>query len=244
VTFRQTWSSETTYAVGDAVFYNGSSYISLMAANTDHVPDVSLSDWSLLAQQGAIGTTGPSGPAGVAGPTGATGLTGATGATGSTGSTGFPGPMGIPGNAGATGATGSQGPIGFTGATGLAGATGLTGPTGPPVSFRQTWNSETTYAVGDAVFYNGSSYISLIASNTAQVPNVSPSDWSLLAQQGAIGTTGPSGPAGVAGPTGASGLTGPIGTTGSQGVAGPAGTQGATGPAGLTYSGTYSASTT
>src|SRR5439155_18900145 len=81
---------------------------------------------------------------------------------GSTGSTGSTGPTGL---TGATGPSGATGISGLTGSTGGSGPTGPIGPTGPPVTFQGTWSNLTTYAAGDAVFFNGSSYISLSGGN-------------------------------------------------------------------------------
>src|SRR5216684_2285066 len=142
-TFKGTWSNATTYATGDAVGFNGSSYVSLVNPNLGNQPDTNPSQWALLAQQGitgAIGATGAQGPIG---------LTGATGAAGATG------PQGLIGVTGATGATGPQG------LTGLTGAVGPQGLQGPPATFKGAWSNATTYATGDAVSFNGSSYVSL-----------------------------------------------------------------------------------
>lgn len=181
------------------------------------------------------------------GATGPTGPVGPTGPAGLTGSAGEPGPTGTAGSPGAPGIAGPPGPQGPAGATGAA---------GPPISFQGIWSTATTYATGDAVFFNGSSYISLSAGNLNNPPtNGVP--WALFAQQGAIGVTGPTGatgatgeigavgptgavgPAGATGPTGSTGPvssvpgpTGPTGLTGSNGTAGPAGPTGATGPTG------------
>jgi hypothetical protein len=127
--FQGTWLIGVTYATGDAVFFNGSSYISLSGGNTGNTPPAA--PWALLAQQGATGGVGPKG------------------STGSTGST---------------------------------------GPAGPPVVFQGTWLIGVTYATGDAVFFNGSSYISLSGGNTGNTPPAAP--WALLAQQGATGPAG------------------------------------------------------
>lgn len=102
------WDSGTTYRVGDAVSYEGSSWVSLVANNTSHLP-TDTAFWALLAQKGEIGATGAPG---------ATGLTGATGAAGATGATGS---IGLTGAAGVTGATGLTGATGVTGATGESG---------------------------------------------------------------------------------------------------------------------------
>jgi Collagen triple helix repeat (20 copies) len=206
VSFRNAWSGSATYAIGDAVSENGSSYIALVGnTGIDPATDVSGSggNWAVLAAQGAAG---------------ATGLPGAQGSTGATGATG---PQGI------TGATGAAGAAGATGSTGATGTTGAAGTTGPPVSFRNAWSGSATYAFGDAVSENGSSYIAL-AANTGIDPatDVSGSGghWAVLAAEGATG---------AAGSPGVQGATGAAGATGSQGIQGPAGSTGATGAQGI-----------
>ncbi|MGP8225809.1 MAG: hypothetical protein ACLQGT_06600 [Terracidiphilus sp.] len=132
------------------------------------------------------------------------------------------GPVGPIGPAGVQGPAGPQGAIGLTGATGPIGATGPQGPAGPqgpPVSFRGSWNSTASYAVGDSVSENGSSYIAL-AANSAVDPAADVAglgtNWAVLAAQGATGAQG------LVGPQGALGLTGATGATGQQGPAGGA----------------------
>jgi hypothetical protein len=127
-----------------------------------------------------------------------------------------------PGAVGSPGPQGSQGVAGLQGTTGAQGAIGTAGVQGPPVSFRGVWLAPSTYAVGDAVFYNGSAYIATAAVN-GNPPGVSPA-WSLLVQQGSAGNAGPQG---IAGSQGVAGATG------------SAGAQGLTGAAGLTWRGTY-----
>jgi hypothetical protein len=115
VNWKSAWSSGVTYTTGDAVSFNGSSFISLIQGNTGNPPDTSPTSWDLMAEKGAAGAAGTTGPAGTAGPTGATGPAGPMGATGATGP------------AGPTGATGATGPIGPAGATGAPGANGTSG---------------------------------------------------------------------------------------------------------------------
>jgi collagen type VII alpha len=164
----------------------------------------------------STGTLGPTGPIGPTGPAGTPGLTGPTG------------PTGLPGTPGLTGATGA------TGVTGSTGPTGAIGPTG--ILWRSAWDVGTTYAINDAVSFGGSSYIALAAS-TGQQPDLSPTFWSLVAQKGDIGATGPTGSTGIdgaTGPTGATGVAGATGATGSTGLTGATGIAGATGPTGAT----------
>jgi Collagen triple helix repeat (20 copies) len=175
--------SSTNYALHDAVSFNGSTYVSLVAGNVGNTPSLSSGQWAVLAAQG------------VAGP---------------------------------AGAAGSSGPAG---ATGPAGADGAVGPQGPPVSFLGGWLEGTSYPVGSAVSFGGSSYIALVA-NSGRQPDVSPTFWGVLAQAGAQGPMGATGATGLQGPTGFPGPQGPAGSTGATGSAGPAGLTGAVGPAG------------
>jgi hypothetical protein len=163
-----------------------------------------------------IGAVGPPGPAGP------------TGATGTAGPTGPHGPAGATGPAGPTGPHGPAGPAGATGATGPAGPQGLT--------WQGAWSNSATYNLNDAVGYNGSSYISLVANNANHEPDTTPAAWSLVASAGAPGAAGPAGATGASGATGATGPAGPGGPQGPQGVPG---STGATGPQGLAWQGAW-----
>jgi hypothetical protein len=103
--------------------------------------------------------------------------------------------------------------------------------------FAGPFASATSYGVGDVVSYGGSSYISMVAGNHGQTPDVSPSAWMLLAAQGAAGAAGPTGAAGA---PGAQGLQGSQGAPGEQGPAGPTGAAGA---AGIDFRGAWAAAT-
>ena len=81
-----------------------------------------------------------------------------------------------------------------------------------------------TYAEGDVVYYQGSSYVRIFAGIDdvdSPTPDVSP-NWGLLTSKGAQGEVGPAGP------------------DGAQGPPGPQGNPGAIGPAGLNWRGTWS----
>jgi Collagen triple helix repeat (20 copies) len=213
VTYKGGWLVGTGYALGDVVGYGGGSYVALVG-NTGREPDVSPVYWAVLAQAGAAGPAGATGPQGLQGPCGLPGPAGATGATGATG---------VQGPAGAAGATGPAGPQGPAGPTGVAGPAGLV--------YRGGYSSGVGYGVGDAVTYQGGSYISLAAGNAGNTPGLSPAWWEVLAQSGAVGATGP------AGDTGAQGPAGPAGPVGAAGAAG------ATGRAGVVWRGVWDAGT-
>jgi hypothetical protein len=135
----------------------------------------------------------------------------------------FEGPIGPQGPAGDTGATGAPGipgppgPAGQTGPPGAPGSTGSQGASGPPIAFHGIWSNATVYTTGDAVFFNGSSYVSLSGPNIGNTPS-SGVPWALLAQQGATGATGANGTNGT---NGTNGAPGPQGNTGATGAAGP-----------------------
>ena len=151
ITWQGTWSNTATYALTDAVQFNGTSYVSIQASNLNHPPEISPTFWSILAEMGIAGPVGPRGPIGL---TGSAGATGATGPTGTTGPAGPQGPIGLTGSAGATGATGPAGttgptgPQGSIGLTGAVGATGAIGPAGPQgITWQGTWSNGATYAL-------------------------------------------------------------------------------------------------
>ena len=173
-----------------------------------------------IALAGAAGPVGPQGPQGTAGATGPTGPTGATGPQGATGSAGAQGPQGIPG---LTGSTGAQGPQGSQGTAGMG------------FNWRGAFDCSASYSAGDAISYQGSSWITNTPIGGCVQPPFSP--WDLLAQQGGAGptgATGPSGPIGLTGATGATGAQGPQGVPGAQGATGPQGGIGPVGPTGPT----------
>jgi hypothetical protein len=60
---RGSFSSATTYNVGDEVSYSGSSYVLYAAATAGTLP-TDTTKWSVLASKGDTGATGPTGPAG------------------------------------------------------------------------------------------------------------------------------------------------------------------------------------
>jgi hypothetical protein len=221
------WNNTAVYAQGDLVTYNNLIYIGLRA-NQNAQPDTHPQDWAVYSSvgiQGPAGATGPMGPSGPQGPQGVPGPQGPVGADGATGATG---------PAGAAGPTGNTGPQGLTGATGATGPTGPTGPQGvpgPSVVWRGNWSSAATYNANDGVSYNGSSYVA-IATNVNHPPDTHPTEWQLIAQQGAVGPTGPQGVIGPAGPTGSQGPTGATGSQGPAGATGPPGPTRVSGDAG------------
>ncbi|MHC1730016.1 MAG: hypothetical protein AB9866_29135 [Syntrophobacteraceae bacterium] len=111
------------------------------------------------------------------------------------------------------------------------------------MTFKGDWNSSKTYAAHDVVFYNGSSWFSLVGSNKGNVPDAAAGKWTMLAQKGDRGVQGPQGIPGAAGAVGAVGPEGPRGSrgaTGATGAQGPEGTQGAS----INWRGEWSAQNT
>jgi hypothetical protein len=89
------------------------------------------------------------------------------------------------------------------------------GPQGPPgLNWRGTFNDSATYAAGDAVAYEGSSYLATNTINGTEPFPASPF-WQLLAL---AGDTGPAGPPGATGNTGPQGPPGPAGTVANDSI--------------------------
>ena len=135
ITWRGAWASTETYAAGDGINFQGSSYISLQKDNTANQPDVSPAHWDLIAQKGDTGGNGAAGPQGSQGPEGPTGPQGPAGAQGPAGPAGPQGPQGLPGPQGPAGAQGPAGPAGPQGPQGLPGPQGPAGANGTSGSF-------------------------------------------------------------------------------------------------------------
>jgi hypothetical protein len=220
----------TGYITGDAVSYNGGSYVTIAEPNSGNTPGAT-PQWTPLALPGATGATGAPGVNGTNGSNGSS----ATIAIGTV-TTAAAGSPAIVQNVGTT----SAATLNFTIPQGAAGATGPAG-----LHYAGTWLLGTGYSLNDAVYRNGSSYISLHNTNLADpvvaVAN-STGDWALLASQGAAG------PATVTLGTVTGGTTAAITNSGTQNAAVlnftlPRGDTGATGPAGLTFLGAWSSTT-
>ena len=209
--YQGTYASGTNYALGDVVLFQGASYASLLNGNHGNTPSLSPGQWGVLTAQGPAGATGAQGPQGVAGPQGLPGSVGPNGPPGPQGAQGIPGQAGAQGLTGATGAQGLQGPMGPQGPAGPVGMT-----------FRGAYSSAVNYGLADGVVFNGSGYVSLVAGNHGNSPDVSPAQWGLFA----TGTAGPQGPVGPAGLQGVQGPAGPQGVAGAQGATGATGPQG------------------
>ncbi|HEY3289933.1 MAG TPA: hypothetical protein VGK87_07395, partial [Anaerolineae bacterium] len=112
------------------------------------------------------------------------------------GATGATGPAGSPG--GVTGATGPAGPAGATGPIGSSGVTGATGPAG--MVWKGAWSGLATYVLNDTVSSGGNTYICILGHINQTPPNGT--YWSLMAQIGNNGATGPIGATGATGTIG------------------------------------------
>jgi hypothetical protein len=183
---------------------------------------------------GSVGPAGPIGPQGPVGPQGPAGATGLNGVAGPIGTTGAQGPIGF---TGPIGPSGLQGLIGQTGPKGPQGSPGEPGPIGPSgLIWKGVWSATGTYSKDDVVGYNGASWFCiLLVTNSNSTPDTNPTNWALLASQGAVGPQGSiglTGPAGSIGPQGPSGIAGAIGIMGPHGLPGNDGATGAVGPQG------------
>ncbi len=223
-----TYSSVTSYGVGDVVGYAGSGYVSLVAGNHGQTPDQSPAFWALLVAQGVAGDPGPAGatgPAGAAGLNGANGATGPIGPAGPQGGQGLQGPAGVQGLQGPAGPKGDKGDTGAAGPAGAAGAQGIAGPAGPAGAAGSPGVAGPQGLAGAAgatgaqgaigmnfrgnwlsgVNYAVNDAVTFAgstylagAANQNAEPDASPQQWSVLAQAGGAGPTGPAGSTGQA----------------------------------------------
>jgi hypothetical protein len=95
--------------------------------------------------------------------------------------------------------------VGSEGPQGVQGPAGPPGPVGPAgLEWRGAWDTNSSYAVDDAVGFNGSSWfcISAVTGTGNSNPEVATTKWALLASQGAVGPQGAQGATGPQGPAG------------------------------------------
>jgi hypothetical protein len=215
IVWKGAWSPSTTYKLKEAVFYEGSSYISIRESpeNKGKTPSTEPSYWELVAKEGKQGK-GETGEKGVTGEKGATGPEGKEGIVwkgGWSASTTYKLKEAVfyegssyisiresPENKGKTPST-EPSYWELVAKEGKQGAAGVEGREG--IVWKGTWSASTTYKLKEAVFYEGSSYISIRESpeNKGKTPSTEPSYWELVAKegkQGVKGETGEKGPAG------------------------------------------------
>lgn len=98
--------------------------------------------------------------------------------------------------------------VGSEGPQGVQGPAGPPGPVGPAgLEWQGAWDTDSSYAVNDAVGFNGASWfcISEVTGTGNSNPEVDITSWALLAAQGAQGPQGVQGPTGPQGPQGEDG---------------------------------------
>ena len=120
------------------------------------------------------------------------------------------------------------------------------------MNFRNAWASAAVYGVNDAVTFDGSTYLALVANANAE-PDTSPQAWTVVAQAGGLGPTGASGAAATVTvgtvTTLAPGLAATITNSGTSNAAvlnfgipqGATGAAGSSGSGSSTASGTFAA---
>ena len=228
LSYQGSYGAGNNYSAGAVVTYQGSSYVSLVAANHGNTPPLSTGQWGLLAQA-QPGATGPAGPSGVPGTAGIQGITGPAGPQGPGGAAGIAGPRGLPGlvyqgtySATTNYASGDVVVWGGASYVSLLNANHGSTPDGSPAA----WGPLTQQGPSGPQGLQG-----VVGAAGPQGPPGS---------VGPPGERGPQGEQGIPGQAGAQGLTG---AGGPQGLSGPAGPQGGPGPAGLRWMGPYDAIT-
>ena len=177
------WNSTTNYSIYDAVSYNGSSYICILANTGQALTNTAY--WNLLAEAGNTGNTGATGSTGPQGLVWIGNWSNTITYIINNNAVYYKGSsyICIKGNQNII--PGSDNGI-YWNILATGGSNGMI--------WCGIWTSTTQYIPTDVVYYNGSSYISN-TTNTNIQPGTT-NDWSLVAEQGA---TGPAGPAGSSG---------------------------------------------
>lgn len=182
IVWKGAYDDNTTYSVGNAVSYLGSSFL-CVNTTIGHLPSVGGSlYWNLLAQKGADGATG------------ADGAIGATGASivwkGAYSPSAFYDFLDAVSYNGSSyickWLVGSHGNLPTdTGYWDLMASKGADGSSssGSSFSWKGQFSPSDTYAVSDAVSYEGTSYIA-IAASTNKIPSSTTGYWEVLALKG------------------------------------------------------------
>lgn len=114
------------------------------------------------------------------------------------------------------------------GATGAAGPQGAQGPKGISMRIKGAWAASTAYVNDtnyiDIVTKDGNTYA--CATSHTSASTFETAKWTMIAQKGATGATGPQGAKGATGAAGPQGPAGPTGANGATGPQGPAGKDG------------------
>jgi hypothetical protein len=209
LTWRGPWSAVAAYELGDAVVYQGSTWLAVAPSVNvapPTLPTESNASWHLMAKLGSTGPAGATGPAGPAGPQGNVGPAGPQGNVG---------PQGPQGNIGPQGPQGNIGPAGPQGDIGPQGQEGDVGPQGPAGTPGEVWFSGSGAPAGGTGIV-GDWYVNL--DNGDVYEKTGAAAWTL---RGNI--RGPQGIQGIQGDPGPAGADGAPGADGTDGVGVPAG---------------------
>jgi hypothetical protein len=149
-------------------------------------------DAGTVGEQGERGDVGPpglDGRDGIDGQNGERGPEGLAGRQGDTGPMGPPGERGEPGPPGERGERGLQGFRGIPGEPGQRGEQGAKGDKGDPgIRWAGDFQHSTVYRAGDAVAFEGSSYVAKF--ETREIPSKTSREWDTLARKGDDGSGG------------------------------------------------------
>lgn len=175
--FRGAYSGATAYAINDVVSFGGSSFISLTGSTgTSPVAGTSTAAWGLMSLAGTNG----SGFVYRGVYSGATAY--AVNDVVYSGGSSY---------VNLIASTGTAPTAGVSSATwGLVALQGTAGTAGAGLVYRDAYNAGTTYAINDAVYFSGSTYVNLVGSTgVAPTAGASSATWGLLALAGANSTS-------------------------------------------------------
>lgn len=180
--WRGEWSNAEFYFTNDAVYYSGSSFRARQTAN-GIPPSIHSPSWEIVARGGSNGQDGQKGDSGLAFtwkgtwnssttyiPNEAVFYNGSSWACVSVNINSAPS-LSNP-NWTIVSSKGDKGDKGETGQGGLA------------FTWKDEWNSSTTYNQWDAVFFEGSSYGLTSGTSLNEIPDIPSSPWVLIAQRG------------------------------------------------------------
>ncbi|MBX9937662.1 MAG: hypothetical protein K2Y32_00330 [Candidatus Obscuribacterales bacterium] len=166
--WRGTWSASRNYVIGDAVYYNGSSYLAL-AANINSAPPSA--NWATLALRGeGVVWKGAWSNATAYVVNDAVAYNGTS-------------YIAVVNNTNSAPPSANWNVLASKGDAGTNGTNGIDGL--PGLAWKGAWSNATNYVVNDGVSYSGSSYICIAAHINSAPPSA---NWNLIAAKGTDGS--------------------------------------------------------
>ncbi len=190
--YRGSYSAVLTYAAEDLVSYAGAAWVSLLAGNAGVTPGTNDSAWGLLVP--AAASSGGGGTTTTAASLGYKGVYSSAAVYGTNDVVTFANAAWVSISTGNANNEPDTSPLFWAvlvpAATTTTTGTGTGTGTGTSLGYKGVYASTANYGTNDVVTYASAAWVSLVAGNHGNTPDVSPVDWAVLVPAAATGTGG------------------------------------------------------